>query len=145
MKRVFQLVLLTAISLMGLALILGACTVPAATAPPPAPTLTPTPVVFVISDLTIVPDTIRPYDNSTIGVTVTNTGEQPGTYTVVLKVQNNSTKKQDVQTQDVTLAGGASQRVTFLFNTYEDSTERDYVVTIDQLKGLLQVRYDVVL
>ncbi len=136
MKRVFQLVLLTAISLMGLVLILGACTVPAATAPPPAPTLTPKPVVFVISDLTIVPDVIRPYNNSTIGVTVTNTGEQPGTYTVVLKVQPNSTKKQDVQTQDVTLAGGASQRVTFVLTATQGGT---YEIMVDQLIGFLVV------
>ncbi|MDO8578883.1 MAG: CARDB domain-containing protein [Dehalococcoidales bacterium] len=136
MKRVFQLVILTAISLMGLVLILGACTVPAATAPAPAPTLTPTPVVFVVSDLTIVPDTIRTTHTSTIGVTVTNTGEQPGTYTVVLKVQPNSTNKQDVQTQDVTLAGGASQKVTFVLTATQGGT---YEIMVDQLIGFLVV------
>ena len=140
MKRVFQLVPFITISLMGIELILGACA-PVQQAPvPPPPTPTPTPVVFVVSDLTIEPEAIRPSYNSMIGVTVTNTGEQPGTYTVVLKIQNNSTKKQDVQTQDITLAGGASQRVTFILTaSFQDGT---YKITVDQLIGSLVVAPD---
>ena len=117
---------------MGIALVLGACANAQRTPVSPPPTPIPTQsTVFVTSNLTIVPDAIRPGSSSTIGVTVTNTGQQPDTYIVALNVDGDIT-----ETQHITLAGGASQAVTFIFTTFN---ERDYVITIDQLKGILQV------
>ena len=128
MKNVFLLMSLIAILLMGIALVLGACAPVRQTPVASMPKST----VFITSDLTIVPEAISIGDISTIGVTVTNTGEQTGTYTVVLKVNDDI-----AEMKDVTLAGRASQRVTFIFKTFSEGT---HVVTIDQLKGVLEVR-----
>ena len=125
--------IIAATLLIGTLLILGACT--SVTPVPPTPKST----GFITSNLTV--DTINPSawlpgDTAQIGVTVTNTGEQPGTYTVVLKVKNNQTGTEDVLTQNVTLNGGASQRVTFHYVTHFEGI---FVVTIDQLQGVLEV------
>ena len=127
--------IIAATSLMGILLILGACTPAPKT--PVTPVVTPAPVppspVFITSNLTIQPDAIRPgYYATNISVTVTNTGAQPGTYTVVLNVDGSP-----VQSQDVSLAGGASQEVTFIF---VPKTEGQLKITIDQLRGNLEVR-----
>lgn len=107
----------------------------------PAPTPASTPVlataptpkstVFITRDLTLNPETVALGYSSTIGVTVTNTGKQPGTYPVVLKVNGDI-----IETQNVTLVGGVSRNVTF---SYTMRSERDYEVVIDQLKGFLKV------
>lgn len=90
------------------------------------------PAVFTTSDLTIKPRVVGPDEKVYVSVKVTNDGGQAGVYSVVLKVQNNASKKQDVQTQNVTLAGGTSQTVTFTISEGEDGT---YTVMIDQLTG----------
>ena len=90
------------------------------------------PAVFTTSALTIKPRVVGPDEKVYVSVKVTNDGGQAGTYSVVLKVQNNSSQKQDVQTQNVTLAGGTSQTVTFTIAEGEDGT---YTVMIDQLIG----------
>ena len=56
---------------------------------------------------------------------VMNTGEQPGTYPVVLKVNGDI-----VETQNVTLVGGASQNVTFIYTPFN---MRDYMVRLTKL------------
>lgn len=48
----------------------------------------------------------EPGANVTVSVKVTNTGGQPGTYTMVVKIDGVT-----VKTQDVTLAGGTSKVV----------------------------------
>ena len=65
---------------------------------------------FIASDLTILPEVMTPGDSTTIGVTVTNTWEQADTYPVVLKIDGVI-----AETKRVTLAGGASQNVTFVY------------------------------
>ncbi len=139
MNKVFRPISIIIILLIGILLTPGACTSVRPTPVPPTPTPSPTPksTVFITSNLTIEPQTIRDYDSAVIGVTVTNTGEQPGTYTVVLRVKNNQTSTEDVLTQDVTLNGGASRRVTF---DYFTSLTGHYVVTVDQLQGFLDVQ-----
>jgi hypothetical protein len=126
--------IIAATSLMGILLILGACTPASKT--PVTPVVIPAPVppspVFITSNLTIQPDKINPgYYATNISVTVTNTGEQPGTYTVVLNVDGSP-----VQSQDVSLAGGASQEVTFIFVPNKLGQSK---ITIDQLRGNLDV------
>jgi len=67
-----------------------------------------TPASFSISDLTIKPDTIKTGEGVSISVLVSNTGEQQGSYDVQMKIN-----EQVVETRSITLAGGASQTVTF--------------------------------
>ena len=132
MKRLFSISPVIPALLAGILLIPGSCS-PAPQTPvvQPVPTPPPPTKVFITSNLTIQPQAVRPGYTAEISVMVTNTGGQPGTYTVVLNIDGNP-----VQNQDVTLAGGASQKVTFLFSTFN---EKDYEVTIDQLQGTLEV------
>lgn len=73
----------------------------------------------------------EPGDNVTVVVKVTNTGGQPGTYTVVLKVDGTT-----IKTQDVTLAGGASQQVNLPITADKIGT---YTISIGQLTRKLEV------
>ena len=126
---------------VGLLLALGACSSPVAIdlpTPAPASEPAPKPPAFTTSNLTIISSEVAPGENVTVGVIVTNTGEQPGIYTVVLNIYGGS-KTEDVKTKDVTLAGGANQEVTF---TIYMSKEGIYVVTIDQLTGNVRVDND---
>lgn len=115
---------------------------PVAAAPTPA---TPTPVAtapivtapvpgktaFVASELRMDPETIVEGDNVTISVKVTNTGKERGTYTVVLKLNGDT-----VKTQDVTLDGGSSGKVAL---TVVPEAAGEYKVTIEQLTAKLDV------
>lgn len=112
------------ILLMG-ALVLGACGGQAATPKGIGP------AAFTTSKLTIAPDTIRPGEDAIIGVLLTNTGAQTGTYTLVLKIDGDIAK-----TQEVTLSGGTGQRVTFSVTIFDAG---NYEVTVDQLTGVLIV------
>ena len=88
--------------------------------------LTPTgPAKFVTSNLRVTPLRVEPKDVATVTVTVRNTGGEGGTYKVVMKVNGESSA-----TKDVTLAGGASQDVTF---PYSNEKLGDYEITIDAL------------
>jgi hypothetical protein len=68
----------------------------------------------------------------TIDVTVTNTGEQAGTYTVKLIINSIITK-----TQDVTLKAGESKSITF---TISENVAGTYHVGIDRLAGSFVVQ-----
>lgn len=114
--------------LMGESFILGACA--GQTKTPPVPPTT-GPAAFTTSNLSVVPQVIRPGEDADISVTVTNTGGETGTYTVVVKV-NGATAR----TKDVTLAGGASERVTLSIPLWLDGTHE---ITIDQLTGIIRV------
>ena len=115
-----------------------------ATAMIPAPT-TPTPGTgpaaftdgaFTISDLTIIPKLAMPTDKVEIAVMVKNNGGQSGTYKVVLKIKNNTTRAEDTKTQDVTLTGGASKKAAFSISAGEDGT---YTIMIGEMTGTLTV------
>lgn len=73
----------------------------------------------------------EPGDNVTVVVKVTNTGGQPGTYTLVLKVNGET-----IKTQDVTLAGGASQQVKLPITAGKIGI---YTISIGQLTRKLEV------
>lgn len=133
MERLFRLILPIAILLIAVSLILGACAPIRQTSVPPIPASES--AAFIASDLTIAPEAIAIGESSMIGVTVTNTGEQPGTYPVVLKANGDI-----AETQNVTLAGGASQNITFIYTPFN---MRDYEVVINQLKGFLKVSCEV--
>ncbi len=70
-------------------------------------------------------------NETTVSVTVTNTGGQTGTYKVVMKVDD---KKNPVvtTTKDVTLNGGEYKIVTFNLITQELG---DHVIIIDNLSA----------
>lgn len=63
---------------------------------------------FTVSNLTVTPNTAKPGDRVMVGVTVTNTGSQAGTYSVVVKDHDGSI----IGMQDVTVDGGANKNVT---------------------------------
>lgn len=105
-------------------------------APPPAPPVAPPPVLapaaFSASSLSISPLEVDIGKTVTISILVSNTGEEEGSYTVTLKV-NGVVEK----TKEITLAGGASEKVTF-------ATSKDkagiYSVDVDGLIGSFTVK-----
>lgn len=114
-------------------------------APPPtekAPTPTekasaptekaPAPAVFTISALNISPTEVDIGKSVTISVLVTNTGGLTASYEVTLKVANVV-----VATKDVTLAGGASQTITF---TTAKDVAGTYTVNVSGLSGTFTVK-----
>ena len=116
-----------AVLLVGVLLINGACapvSVPTSpSAPPPAPELN----GFTVSDL-IIPDIA---ESSGVGlevsVNVTNNGKKEGTHTLMLWIDDTI-----AQTQNVTLAAGASRHVTFTINIDKIGITK---ITVDQLSG----------
>ncbi len=103
----------------------GIFTVKAAPAPPK-------PAAFTASALTISPTEVDIGERVTISVLVANTGDLSGSYTVTLTINDVV-----VATEDVTLAGGASQEVTF--TTVKDVVGT-YAVNVDGLSGTFTVK-----
>lgn len=68
----------------------------------------PKPAEFVLGDLKISPTTVESGNSVTISATVINTGDLSSSYQVVLKIDDATEA-----TRDLTVAGGASQTVTF--------------------------------
>lgn len=94
---------------------------------PPTPTAPPKPAAFTASAPTISPAEVNAGESVTISTVVTNTGGLAGSYKVTLKIDNVV-----VDTKDVTLAGGASQKVTF--TTVQD-VAAVYHVQVDGQSG----------
>ena len=90
------------------------------------------PAAFATSTLTISPTEADIGESITISITVTNTGDLTGTHEVTLKIDNVV-----VATKDVTLAGQASQEVTF--TTTKDAAG-SYTVNVDGLSGTFTVK-----
>ena len=84
-----------------------------------------------MSNLTTSPNEVSGGESLTISVDVTNTGEVEGSYTVVLKVNGS-----EVDTQDVTVAGGETETVTFSVSREEAG---DYTVEVDDQSGSFTV------
>ncbi len=89
------------------------------------------PASFTLSGLTVAQAEVRPGENTTIWVVVTNTGDLAGRYTVTLKINNTV-----AESKDITIAGGASQQVTF---TASGATAGTYTVSIGDLSGTFAV------
>ncbi|MDO8577689.1 MAG: CARDB domain-containing protein [Dehalococcoidales bacterium] len=102
----------------------------------PAPMEGNEPAFFTTSNLEITPGRIEPGNKASIVVTVTNTGGQAGIYKVVLTIDGQITKTQDTRTQDVTLAAGTSQNVSFVLLFSQEDT---YAITVGNLSDLLIV------
>jgi len=80
-----------------------------------------TSAIFTVSDFFITPTEINPSEKVTISALITNIGDRSGSYSVVLKIDNNIESK-----KEISLDPGKSERVSF-------NTSRDMVgiYTID--------------
>ena len=90
------------------------------------------PAEFTVSDLTVSPSTVNVGQQVNVSVTVTNTGDLQGTYTVTLTVGRTK-----AGTKQVTLAGGASETVTF---NVSRSTAGTSAVSVGGQSGSFTVR-----
>jgi len=84
------------------------------------------------SALTITPDEVDISEEVTISVRISNTGDLAGDYEATLKIDNVV-----VATKDITLAGRASQKVTFTTTRDKAGT---YAVTVNGLTGKFVVK-----
>ena len=91
-----------------------------------------TPATFDTSGLTISPAEVQVGESIAVSVLVTNTGDATGTYASTLKLDNIA-----VATKEVTLAGGASQTVTF---TRAEDVAGTYTVGVNGLTGIFTVK-----
>ena len=130
--------------IVGLLVILGACSSPATivpavpapvAAPPviaaPAPVPAPEQTGFIVSELTMNPAVVMLGDNVIVSVKVTNTGKERGTYTVVLKFNGKTVKAQDI-VLDAGAGGKADLSIVADF-------PGEYRVEVGQLTGMLKV------
>ena len=90
------------------------------------------PAAFTTTYLVILPTEVDIGEPVTIRVKATNTGDLSGSYQVVLKID-----KVAVATQDVTLDGGASQKLTF---TTAKDVAGTYTVNVNGLTGTFTVK-----
>ena len=90
------------------------------------------PAAFETSYLTVLPREVDLGEKVTIGVKVTNTGDLSESYEVTLRI-NNVVEA----TQEVTLEGGASQKVTF---TTSKDVAGTYNVNVKGLSGTFTVK-----
>ncbi len=90
------------------------------------------PAAFTTSTLSISPNEVSIEEGVSVTSLVTNTGDLTGTHEVTLKIDNVV-----VASKDVTLAGGASQKVTF--TTVKD-VPGTYTVDVNGLLGTFTVR-----
>jgi len=100
------------------------------------PVVVPVPAAFTVSSLRVSPSEIAPSEEVNISVLVANTGDESGTYEVTLKIDDVV-----VATKEVTLAGGASQKVTF---TATKDVAGTYSVDVSGLTGSFTVKEEVV-
>jgi len=83
---------------------------------------------FSISELTITPSVVDTGERVTISGVIANTGGREGTKIVTLRINNVV-----VDSQEVTLAVGASERVTFAI---ADDTPGIHTVSLDDMSGM---------
>jgi subtilase family serine protease len=90
------------------------------------------PAAFTVSSLSVSPGEVDIGEVVTISVLVANTGDASGIHEVVLKVNNVV-----VKTKDMTLAGGASQTVTF---TIAKDVAGTYTANVNGLSDTFTVK-----
>jgi hypothetical protein len=96
------------------------------TPPPP-----PTPAEFELSNLVISPTTVEIGEPISVSVTVTNVGEEAGSYTAELLIDDSK-----VDEDTVSLVGGASETVEF---TGVSGEEGSHTVSVGDLSGSFTV------
>jgi uncharacterized protein YfaS (alpha-2-macroglobulin family) len=85
----------------------------------------------VDNSLNIIPAKVKVGENVTISLNVANDGEETGTYTVELKIND-----QTIGSQMVTLDGGQSEPVSF---TLAETEPGQYQATVSGLSGSFTV------
>ena len=90
------------------------------------------PAAFTTTGLVISPAEVDVGKTTTVSVSVANTGDITGSYTITLKIDGVV-----VDTKDVSLAGGASQQVTF---TIVKDVAGTFAIRVDGLSGSLVVK-----
>ena len=90
------------------------------------------PASFTIADLSVTPDVVSFGESVSITALVTNTGDLTGSYEVNLTVDD-----EVVQTQEVSLDGGASETLSF---SITPDTIGDHTVSIGDLSGTIEVK-----
>jgi hypothetical protein len=89
------------------------------------------PAKFEVTGITITPTEAKPDESITVSVTVTNTGDLSGSYTVVLKIGGIA-----AQDKAVTLNGGESRTVSFMVT---EGTSGTYTVNVSSASGSFTV------
>ena len=92
----------------------------------------PKPPTFELSDLKIEPSEVEAGRSVQVSVEVKNVGEVEGSYAVVLRINGAVTDN-----KEVTLAGGAVERVSF---TVREENAGTYVVEVGELSGSFLVK-----
>jgi energy-converting hydrogenase Eha subunit A len=92
------------------------------------------PASFSVSDLVIMPTTVKPGEAANVSVKITNIGRKPGSFKVVMYVNANAEGS-----RDITLAKGSSETVSF---TVIKNNPGIYVVTIERTSSRLLVQED---
>ena len=92
----------------------------------------PRPAAFTIDALSISPAEVDIGESVTLSTRITNTGDLTGSYKVTLGIDGAA-----VTTRNVTLAGGASQMLTF---TTSEDTAGTYTVTVNSKSGTFTVK-----
>jgi hypothetical protein len=95
------------------------------------PPLPPTPAEFELSNLVVSPTTVEIGEPVSVSVTVTNVGEEAGSYTAELLIDGSK-----VDEDMVTLVGGASETVEF---TGVSGEEGSHTVSVGDLTGSFTV------
>ena len=95
------------------------------------PTPPPTPAEFELSNLVVSPTTVEIGEPVTVSATVTNVGEEAGSYTAELLIDDSK-----VDEDTVTLVGGASETVEF---TGVSGEEGSHTVSVGDLSGSFTV------
>ena len=92
------------------------------------------PAAFSVSNLTITPDRVKQAEPITITAIVTNSGETPGNYSVVLRIKGIAESIEEVE-----LGPGRSQKVAF---TITKDAAGFYPVALENLSGRFVVEMD---
>jgi len=88
---------------------------------------------FDITGVTVSPDSVKEGEPVTITATVTNTGDVEGSYTLVLKINNEIEREEVIED----LASGSSETVTF---TVTRDMADDYIVDLNGSPGHFTVK-----
>lgn len=125
-------VLMTGILLAGIMLLAG-CKGETPTTPVAQTTEEPKkPAAFFVSDLRMEPLEVQSNEKVTVSVLVSNTGDEMGTHEVTLTLNG-----KDEGSKQITLAGGASDRVGF---TIIREISGNYTVNIGGLSGMFTIK-----
>jgi hypothetical protein len=92
----------------------------------------PRPAAFTLSGLTISPESVNPGGTINIGLTVANTGDFSGNYTLRLRIDSET-----IEERTIPVAGGGSEKVSF---TEAMDTPGEHTVSVGGMSGVFEVK-----